>query len=145
MDRATCAPAAGPYQQHLDGRRDQDSSNRVSKDGEALSLAETLTERRPSCVIEKSPAKWLSNHEGLDDLCKRIEDWKGYDVTTFGNLLLHGELQIVSSPQSERAKKVMISPSFISSTFICHYQLCSQGLYTKISGDSRVTLIAVVS
>lgn len=96
--------------QEMDREKRKRPSN--SKDSETLSLAETLTERGSGSPIQELPVERLSNHEALSDLCERIEDWKGYDVATFGDLLLHGELEIVSSTQSDAAKKVMISLFF---------------------------------
>ena len=113
MEAPINAAAPRQHHEHPESQVDQDKNNRSAKDSETLSLTETLTDRQLDAVNGRSSAKSLSNSEALDDLRKRIEDWKGYDVTTFGDLLLHGKLRIVSSTQSKRAKKVMISLFFI--------------------------------
>jgi hypothetical protein len=106
MDYGHFAPPPGQHHQHLYRQMGRDKSNRSSKDTERLSLAETVAENEAGSAVGHSLAERSLNREALDDLCQRIEDWKGYDVTTFGDLLLHGEMKIVSSTQSERPKMV---------------------------------------
>jgi len=79
---------------------------RSSKDDETQSVAETLNNRLPSAVIENSQNEIPPNREAIDDLYKRVEDWKGHDPAAFRDLLLHGELDIVSSTQPAKPRKV---------------------------------------
>jgi hypothetical protein len=106
MDYGRDAPPPGQQHQHLYRQMGNDKSDRSSKHAERLSLAETVTEHEPESVVGYFLAEKPLDRKALDDLCQRIEDWKGYNVTTFGDLLLHGEMKIVSSTQSKRPKMV---------------------------------------
>lgn len=106
MDYGHDVPPLGQQQQHLYREMGHDKSDRSSKNAERLSLAETVTEHEPESAVRHFLSERPLNREALDDLCQRIEDWKGYNVATFGDLLLHGEMKIVSSTQSKRPKMV---------------------------------------
>lgn len=76
------------------------------KDDETLSLAETLNDRLPGSVIENSQNELLPNSETVEDLHKRVEDWKGHCPAAFRDLRLHGELEIASSTRFATPKMV---------------------------------------
>ena len=105
-DYANYEPAPALHRNQTDSHRTATKGMRSSKDDETLSLAETLNDRLPGSVIENSQNELLPNREAVDDLHKRVEDWKGHCPAAFRDLRLHGKLEIVSSTQSAIPKMV---------------------------------------
>ena len=83
-----------------------DKRDRSAENTERLSLAETAVEHAAESADGRFLAGRRLNVEALNDLCQRIESWKGHDVTRFGDLLLHDEMKIVSNTRSGRSRMV---------------------------------------